>query len=70
MLVWIKDAPSISKHTVDKVTDFVNLYVTCKKNDEMAELVNYQTHRHAHTCKKKIKQFVDLGFHCHHWTKP
>lgn len=31
MLVWIKDAPSISKHTVDKDTDFVNLYVTCKK---------------------------------------
>lgn len=53
MLVWIKDAPSISKHTVDKVTDFVNLYVTCQKNDEMADLVNYQTHRHAHTCKKK-----------------
>lgn len=31
MLVWIKDAFSISKHTVDKVTDFVDLYVTCKK---------------------------------------
>lgn len=41
MLVWIKDVFLIFKYIVDKVIDFVNLYVICKKNDEMVDLVNY-----------------------------
>ena len=37
MLVWVNNAPSISKNTVEEIADFVNLYITCKKNDEIEE---------------------------------
>lgn len=71
ILVWIKDAPLISNHT-DEATDFVNLYITCKK------IMNWQISlivKHPGICMlihaaKKIMQFVDFGFHFHHCTRP
>ena len=53
-LFWVKDAPQYEKSSNDTIVQFVDKYITCKNNqsDEMKELVNLQTHRHAKTCKK------------------
>jgi hypothetical protein len=62
MLVWVNDAPSISTHTDEEVAKFIDSYITCKKNVEIADLVNYQTHRHAHTCRKNGRGICRFGF--------
>ena len=53
-LFWVKDAPQYEKSSNDTIVQFVDKYITCKndQSDEMKELVNLQTHRHAKTCKK------------------
>ena len=53
-LFWVKDAPQYEKSCNDTIVQFVDKYITCKNDqlDEMKELVNLQTHRHAKTCKK------------------
>lgn len=54
MLVWIKDAPVYNgTNQNNKVENFIDSYVTCKKDEGMPNLVNYQTNRHARTCRKK-----------------
>ena len=56
MLIWLENAPIFG---VDKdVTAFIDQIITCRKpyNDStLLELVNRQTHRHFHTCRKKSK---------------
>lgn len=68
MLVWIKDAPVYNGTCQKKVENFIDSYVKCKKDEDMPNLVNYQTHRHARTCRKKVKLFAGLIFlylQCH-----
>ena len=56
MLIWIKDAPSISENTPEEVTSFIDQYISCtlpEDDDELCTLVKtLQTHRHSETCKK------------------
>lgn len=35
---------------------------TCKENIWLAEVIHYQTHRHASTCRKKGKSVCHFGF--------
>lgn len=60
MLIWIKDAHEYNGTNNEEVANFIDKHVTCKKDEEIYNLVNYQTHRHARACrKKKEKQYVD-----------
>lgn len=47
MLIWIDKAPSIVNDPNNKIETFVDKYISCSKNQSIATLVNYQTHRHA-----------------------
>lgn len=60
MLLWIKDAPTAESNTAEEISEFVDKYVTCSKENVDPYLINYQTHMHASSCMKKISRFVDL----------
>lgn len=62
MLIWIENAPIFEKSENQAITDFIDRYVTCKKNSTIPDLINYQTHRHASTCRKKGKDVCRFGF--------
>jgi hypothetical protein len=62
MLVWVDNAPSLSRGNDDEVVNFIDSYVTCSRNEQILELVNYQTHRHASTCRKKGQALCRFGF--------
>ena len=64
MLLWIKNAPKYGKSDCTVVEDFVDKYTTCseQKGGSFQNLINYQTHRHAPTCKKKNKLMCRFGF--------
>lgn len=62
LLVWIKDAPVYGQSDISDVLSFIDKYVTCKKDTTMPSLVNYQTHRHARTCRKKGKAICRFNF--------
>ena len=53
-LFWVKNAPQYEQNANEEIIHFVDKYITCQsdQSDEMRELVNLQTHRHAKTCKK------------------
>ena len=56
MLIWLEDAPVFGLDKDEDVTAFVDKIITCKKPDDdpiLLDLVNRQTHRHSHTCRKK-----------------
>ena len=56
-LFWVKDANKEIIHFIDK-------YITCKndQSDEMRELDNLQTHRHAKTSKKGGHKICGFNF--------
>lgn len=62
MLVWINVAPVYNGTNKKKIENFIDSYVTCKKDADMPNLVNYQTHRHARTCRKKGKAICRFHF--------
>lgn len=62
MLIWVKDAPEYNGTNHEEVANFINKHVTCKKDDEIYNLDNYQTHRHARTCRKKGKAICRFNF--------
>ena len=64
-LFWMKDAPKYEQATDDSIVQFVDKYITCKndlQSDEMKELINLQTHRHAKTCKKGKQKICRFNF--------
>ncbi|KAL9977890.1 hypothetical protein ACROYT_G015348 [Oculina patagonica] len=63
-LLWIKNAPQYEVDTNDKIVEFIDKYLTCVKNnsDDMVDLINLQTHRHAKTCKKKGQKICRFNF--------
>ena len=64
-LFWVKDAPKYEQATDDSIVQFVDKYITCKndlQSDEMKELINLQTHRHAKTCKKGKQKICRFNF--------
>ena len=62
MLVWIANAPNMATHCEQDIIQFVDTYVMTKKNPLVKYLVNYQTHRHARTCRKKGQDICRFGF--------
>ena len=63
-LFWVKDAPQYEKNANEEIIHFVDKYITCinDQSDEMRELVNLQTHRHAKTCKKGGHKICRFNF--------
>lgn len=62
MLAWVKSAPSLDNNSMEEIVTFVDKHVTCKNDQTMPDLVNYQTHRHARTCQKKGKDICRFNF--------
>ncbi|XP_053407909.1 uncharacterized protein LOC128559625 [Mercenaria mercenaria] len=62
MLIWIEQAPLVNSHSHSEIISFVDKYISCTKDEHMKTLVNYQTHRHARTCRKKGKSVCRFGF--------
>lgn len=62
MLIWIENAPVHGKAFDASVAAFVDKYVTCYKDESISELINYQTHRHASTCRKRGKDICRFDF--------
>ena len=55
MLIWLKNAPVFGVDKDEDVVAYIDSVITCTKpeNDtELLNIVNRQTHRHSHTCKK------------------
>lgn len=62
MLLWIKDALTAESNTAEEISEFVDKYVTCSKENVDPYLINYQTHRHARTCMKRNKPTCRFNF--------
>lgn len=62
MLVWIDGAPVYGKSDNQEIENFVDKHSSCFKDDEIPELINYQTHRHARTCRKNGKNICRFNF--------
>lgn len=62
ILLWIDGAPKLGQNSEEEIGSFIDKHVTCKKNPTIPNLVNYQTHRHARTCRKKGKSICRFGF--------
>ena len=65
MLIWLENAPVFG---IDKDADVIALIdqiITCNKpgyDTCLLELVNRQTHRHSHTCRKKSKNICRFNY--------
>lgn len=62
MLVWIEGAPKFGKNSNEEIADFVHQHSTCERNKDIPKLINYQTHRHARTCRKKGQNMCRFNF--------
>ena len=63
MLVWIESTPTLEKNSEEEIFQFVDQYLTCSAdNKETTNLVNFQTHKHSRTCRKKGKPVCRFGF--------
>lgn len=62
LLIWVKEAPMYGQSSKSDLEIFLDKYITCRKDATMPELVNYQTHRHARTCRKKGKAICRFNF--------
>ena len=60
----MKDAPQYEQNANEEIIHFVDKHITCKndQSNEMRELVNLQTHRHAKTCNKGGHKFCRFDF--------
>ena len=62
MLIWIENAP-VYKHGDELIAQqFIDKHLSCEKKADIPILINYQTHRHARTCRKKDKPICRFGF--------
>ena len=62
MIIWIQNAPVHGISPDEDVASFVDKYVTCSTDETIPNLVNYQTHRHAKTCRKHGKATCRFNF--------
>jgi hypothetical protein len=65
MLIWLENAPVFGVDKDEDVIAFIDQIITCGKpeNDSnLFELVNRQTHRHSHTCRKKSKTVCRFNY--------
>ena len=65
MLIWLENAPVFGVDKDEEVIAFIDQIITCRKQDsdpKLLELVNRQTHRHSHTCRKKSKNVCRFNY--------
>lgn len=62
MLVWIENAPLYAKSDKQDLENFIDTHSSCQKRNDIPDLINYQTHRHARTCRKKGKNICRFNF--------
>lgn len=62
MILWAKDGPVCGQDSDKDIVSFVDKYATCKKDKDIAGLVNYQTHRHTKTCRQTGKSICRFSF--------
>ena len=63
MLVWIENAPTLETNSEEEIVQFVDQYLTCNTdNENTANLVGLQSHKHSRTCRKKGKPICRFGF--------
>ena len=58
MLIWLQNAPVYGVGKDEDVAAYIDSIISCSKpqdDEELLDLVNKQTHRHSHTCRKKSK---------------
>ena len=56
MLIWLDNAPVFGVDKDEDVVAYIDRVIKCSKpesNTELQDLVNRQTQRHSHTCRKK-----------------
>jgi len=62
MVVWVKNAPDILNDKPETIEDFINTHLLCSKHTDLLDLLAYQTHRHARTCRQKGKSICRFKF--------
>ena len=63
MLVWIENAPTLETNSEEEIVQFGDQYLTCNTdNENTANLVGLQSHKHSRICRKKGKPICKFGF--------
>ena len=65
MMLRLEDAPIFGVDKDEDVISFIDKIITCEtpsNNAELLDLVNRQTHRHSHTCRKKSKSICRFNY--------
>ncbi|XP_028417946.1 uncharacterized protein LOC114542642 [Dendronephthya gigantea] len=65
MLIWLENAPVFGVDKDEDVVAYIDSIITCNKPEddlEILDLVNRQTHRHSHTCRKKSKNICRFNY--------
>ena len=62
MVIWVKGAPVHGLSSDSEIAAFVDKFVTCRKDENIPVLVNYQSHRHATTCRKHGQAICRFNF--------
>jgi hypothetical protein len=65
MLIWLENAPVFGVDKDEDVVNFIDQLIACRKPDndtELFDLVNKQTHRHFHTCRKNSKNVCRFNY--------
>ena len=62
MVAWVNGAPLHGTSSDEAIVSFVEKYICCSKDDSISEYVNYQTHRHAPTCRKRGQAICRFNF--------
>ena len=65
MLIWLEGAPVFGVDKDEDMTSFIDQIITCQKpvdDTTLLNLVNRQTHRHSHTCRKKSNKVCRFNY--------
>ena len=65
LMLWLEDGPIFGINKDEDVISFIDKIITCETpsgNAELLDLVNRQTHRHSHTCRKKSKSICRFNY--------
>ncbi|CAB4001648.1 Hypothetical predicted protein, partial [Paramuricea clavata] len=65
MLIWLENAPVFGVDKDEDVVAYIDSIITCRKpnsDPELLDLVNRQTHRHSHTCRKRSKNICRFNY--------
>ncbi|CAB3983616.1 ATP-dependent DNA helicase PIF1 [Paramuricea clavata] len=65
MLIWLENAPVFGVDKDEDVVAYIDSIITCRKpnsDPELLDLVNRQTHRHSHTCRKRSKNICTFNY--------